>query len=147
MVLNVGYIEYEIVFLPIWLKRNHPKENIHGGTAGEKQEAQWKHFSSTWVLAWQSQPCLRGKLSLLLHLHVFIKKEDAFSPPGALGRLCGSWMVNYSRSGSRTCGWKATWSSSAACIELFNLLASDSNFQQYTSVKEFCWQEGPLMAL
>lgn len=34
MVLYAGYIEYEIVFLQIWQKINHPKENIHRGTKG-----------------------------------------------------------------------------------------------------------------
>lgn len=42
MVLHIGYIEDEIVFLPIWLKRNHPKENVYGRTTRGKQRPQ-KH--------------------------------------------------------------------------------------------------------
>lgn len=42
MVLYVGCIKYEILFLPIWLKRNHSKENVHRGAAETKQRPQ-KH--------------------------------------------------------------------------------------------------------
>lgn len=113
MVLYVGYIEYEIVFLPIWLKRNHPKGNTHRGAAGAKQRPQ-KHRENI------SAPPGFGRVSpdpvswvseLGFHPALFIKEEDAFASPGALGGLYGSQMVNDFRPGSRTCGWKATCSS------------------------------------
>lgn len=43
----------------------------------EVMKMPWKYFSSTWVLGCQSYPF--QKLALLLHLHPFIKDEDAFS--------------------------------------------------------------------
>lgn len=94
MILYVGYIEYEIAFLPIWLKRNHPKENIYWGlqewNRGLRSTMKILQFHlgfSKWALT------LFHEVSYLCFYtctHSLIKDEDVFIFPDALRGWCGS---------------------------------------------------------
>lgn len=92
MVLYVGYIEYEIVFLKSDEKEITQRKIFTMGLKKQKRD----HRSA--IKTFQPHPgfsksvlTLAAQLALLhTCIHSFIKDEDAFFHSRALGGLCGS---------------------------------------------------------
>lgn len=129
------------------IKKKSPKGKYSWRDCRRKPEATEVQLKTFWPYLGFSRSVVPlfhdvSKLCSSKFIHSFVKDEDAFFLPDALRGLCGSEVLNYFRLESRPCGGKALCSSCAVGVQRFNLPASD--FQPYTSAKEFCWQEGPL---
>lgn len=133
------YSEYEIVFLPTWLQRNHLEEK-HSWRATDARQRLREHWGSSG----RPRICFEASCSAptLASIH-YLRGGNLALSPGALRESdeAPRWLIT-SGQGQKPVVGKPRGRSSVAGIWLLNLPASDSNFQRDTSAKEFRWQEG-----